>query len=89
MKSIKFICMLAVMGLVTLGLSGVSLADAPAADGPKVVKAYKGQGINYPAYLYARGARGERDYKKLVKPAKGYDFNLYFLAARHFVPADY
>lgn len=73
MKKIKLICMLAVMGVMTMGLSGLALADAPAADFYKTASKAK-KGINYPAYLYARGQRGEAIYKKFIKPAKGYNF---------------
>ena len=73
MKKIKFVCMLAVMGLMTMGLSGLAMADAPAADFYKTAGKAK-KGINYPAYLYARGQRGEAIYKKFIKPAKGYAF---------------
>lgn len=87
-KMVKMVCLLTFMGFLTLGLSGIASADAPAADfrPAKVQKAGK-KGINYPAYLYARGQRCERIYKQYVKPARGYDFTLYPLASRHYVPA--
>ena len=69
-KTVKMICLLACMGVMTLGFSGLAMADAPAPEAKKVAK----RGINYPAYLYAKGARGEADYKKYVRPAKGYVF---------------
>ena len=81
----KLLCLLAVTAMMTLGLSGLALADAPAADTHKRV----GKGINYPAYLYAKGQRGEVVYKKLVHPAKGYDFSLVPLAASHYVPTEW
>jgi len=77
----KFVCMLAVVGFMAMGLSGLALADAPAADTYKRT----GKGINYPAYLYAKGQRGEVVYKKLVRPAKGYDFTLVPQAAKYHV----
>lgn len=68
----KLICILSMAGLITLGLSGLVLADAPAANtGKKYTK-----NINYPAYLYAKSYKGQYDYGKYVKPAKGYDFEL-------------
>ena len=70
-KSFKLAATLAFAGVLTLGLSGLALADAPAAD--TYVKK-SGKGINYPAYLYAKGQRGEATYKNYVKPAKGYKF---------------
>lgn len=85
----KLLCLLAVTAMMTLGLSGLALADAPAADAPMAVKKVSNRGINYPAYLYAKGQRGEKTYKALVHPAKGYDFKLVPLASRHYVPAEY
>lgn len=77
----KLICILSLAGLITLGLSGLVLADAPAADtGKKYSK-----GINYPAYLYAKGYKGQYDYNKYVKAAKGYDFTLRPRASFHHV----
>jgi len=79
----KFVCMLAVMGFMAVGMSGLALADAPAADTYKRT----GKGINYPAYLYAKGQRAEADYKKYVRPAMGYDFRLLPQAAKYHVSA--
>lgn len=77
----KLLCMLSLAGLMTLGLSGLALADAPAPDyGKKYTK-----GINYPAYLYAKGQKGEYIYKKYIKPAKGYNFDLVPLASHNHV----
>lgn len=78
----KFICMLAVMGFMAIGTSGLALADAPAAD----TYTKGGKGINYPAYLYAKGQRGESAYKKFVRPAMGYDFRLMPQAAKYYMP---
>lgn len=83
-KSIKIFGMLALMGALTLGLSGLAFADAPA-DGSRVAKVKKGKGINYPAYLYAKGQRGERIYKQYIRPAKGYNFDLEPLASYNHV----
>lgn len=77
----KLLCMLTMAGLMTLGLSGLALADAPAADTYKSAK----KGINYPAYLYAKSWKGQRDYAKYVKPAKGYNFELVPQAAKYHV----
>lgn len=77
----KLICMLSLAGLMTLGLSSLALADAPA---PKVAKKAT-KGINYPAYLYARGQKGEHIYKQYVKPAKCYNFELVPLASYYHV----
>lgn len=82
MRKSKLFFMLALMGALTLGLSGLAFADAPA-EGAKVTKARKG--INYPAYLYAKGQRGERGYKQYVRPAKGYRFDLEPLASYNHV----
>ncbi len=84
----KLICLLAVAAMMTLGLSALALADAPAADTYKAVKKHS-RGINYPAYLYAKGARGEKSYRAYVHPAKGYDFSLAPLASRHYVPTEW
>ena len=78
-KSFKLAATLAFAGVVTLGLSGLALADAPAADTYKAAK----KGINYPAYLYARGQRAEGTYKQYVKPAKGYSFKEFTPLASH------
>jgi len=78
-KSLKFFFLLSLLGALTLGLSGIAFADAPAP------AAKSAKGINYPAYLYAKGQRHEADYKKYVKPAMGYDFNLYPLASHNHV----
>lgn len=83
-KSIKVFCMLALMGALTLGLSGLAFADAPG-DSGRVAKVKKSRGINYPAYLYAKGQRGERIYKQYVRPAKGYNFEMEPLASYNHV----
>jgi len=77
----KLLCLLALVGVLTLGLSALALADAPGT--AKVSK----RGINYPAYLYPKGQRGAKDYQKLIRPYKPYDFRVVPLAARHYVPA--
>jgi len=84
MRKLKIFCMLALMGALTLGLSGLAFADAPA-DTDRVATVKKGKGINYPAYLYAKGQRGERIYKQYVRPAKGYNFDLVPLASQNHV----
>ena len=84
-KSMKLVCLLTFMGLVTLGLSGLAMADAPAPAAHKAV--HKGKGINYPAYLYAKGPKARNStYKAYVRPAKGYNFKLVPLASKHYVP---
>lgn len=84
----KLLCLLAITAMMTLGLSSLALADAPGADAPKMVKKHS-RGINYPAYLYAKGARGEKTYRMHIHPAKGYDFRLKPLAASHYVPTEW
>ena len=83
-KTSKLACVLALAAFVTLGLSGLALADAPAPDTYKAAKVKRG--INYPAYLYAKGQRWESGYKKYVQPAKGYDFSVLPLASHNYVP---
>ena len=61
----KLLCLLAFMGILSLSLPALTLAASP---GAKI----RGKGINYPAYLYPKGQRGEKDYRKLVRPYKAY-----------------
>ena len=72
----KLICVLSLAGLITLGLSGLALADAPAADYYGKNYTSKGRYINYPAYLYPHSYKGQYDYAKYVRPAKGYNFEM-------------
>ena len=77
----KLLCLLAITGLLSLGLTSLALADSPGA-----AKTYK-KGINYPALLYPKGQRGEKDYRKLIRPYKPYNFSVVPLASHNYVPS--
>ncbi len=82
-KVCKLAGTLAMAAVLTVGFSAVSFADAP---GEMTMGKKYSKGMNYPAYLYAKGQKWEKMYDMYKKPAKGYNFDVMPLASKYFTP---